>query len=59
MVDWRHESNRERSFSSFGHETLARYAARLAAAALGASLLRSAAASGETTAMPIETSQLS
>ncbi len=44
---WRHEYNHERPHSSLGHDAPARYAARLAAAALGAPPLRSAAASEE------------
>jgi len=44
---WRHEYNHERPHSSLGYTPPAVYAARLAAAALGAAPLRSAAASEE------------
>jgi putative transposase len=45
---WRHEYNHERPHSSLGYDAPARYAAWLAAAALGAPPLRSASASEET-----------
>jgi putative transposase len=44
---WRHEYNHERPHSSLGYTPPAVYAARLAAAALGAPPLRSAAANEE------------
>jgi transposase InsO family protein len=55
---WRHEYNHERPHSSLGYDAPARYAARLAAAALGAPPLRSAAASEETV-LSMETTRLS
>jgi len=45
---WRHEYNHERPHSSLGYTSPARWAERLAAAALGAAPLRSVAASEET-----------
>ena len=51
---WRREYNHERPHSSLGYDSPARYAARLAAAALGAAPLRSAAASVETVTMTME-----
>mgnify|MGYP003349697124 CR=1 FL=1 len=55
---WRHEYNHERPHSSLDYTPPACYAARLAAAALGAAPLRSAAASEEPV-LSMETTRLS
>lgn len=56
---WRHEYNHERPHSSLGYTPPSVYAARLAAAALGAPPLRSAAASNGPVMMATEPDRLS
>jgi len=56
---WRHEYNHERPHSSLGYDAPARYAARLAAAALGAPPLRCAAATDGTEMTTTEPTRLS
>jgi transposase InsO family protein len=55
---WRHHCDHERPHGSLGYEASARYTSRLAAAALGALLLRSAAESEEA-ALSVEPARLS